>query len=57
MLVNSEHKQKIKVTIIAQRNKLGDIIWCDCEAKGDSRDKVASKLCKDWRGWGWQRST
>lgn len=57
MLVNSEHKQKIKVTIIAQRIKLGDIIWCDCEAKGDSPDKVASKLCKDWRGWGWQRST
>ena len=57
MLVNSEHKQKFKVTIIVQTVKLGDIIWCDFEAKGDFPDKVASKVCKDWRGWGWQRST
>ena len=49
MLVNSEHKQKFKVTIIVQTIKLGDIIWCDFEAKGDFPDKVASKVCKDWR--------
>lgn len=57
MPVNSERKQKTKVTIIVQKGINWVTSYGVTARPRRLPDKVASKLCKDWRGWGWQRIT